>query len=135
MSVNKLTITRSKTKNEFLPIKIDVESFFSEQDKQVRILYRTCSNKFGNEGPGNLVPKKIVPDRIVIFFDFYNENVSISNLRRIIAFTEKVGEELREKYPLFRSRFGMDKIDLEKLPKKYIFESISDLKQNYQNVC
>lgn len=91
-------------------------------------------DKFGNEGPHNLISEKIVPDRLVIFVDFYNENVTSNNIRRIIAFTDEEGRELVKKYPLDKSRFSVDKIDLKKLPQKYIFESISDLKLNYRNI-
>lgn len=133
-AVGKSNITRSNTKTDFQKIKLDIKSFFEKNEKQVRIIYRTCMDKFGSEGPHNLISEKIVPDRLVVFVDFYNENVTSNNIRRIITFTDEEGRELVKKYPLDKSRFSVDKIDLKKLPQKYIFESISDLKLNYRNI-
>lgn len=130
--MNKSNSTLSRTKRDFQPIKSNIKSFFNKKNKLVRVLYRTCMDKFGTEYPHNLIPKKIIPNRLVIYFDFY-KNIAINNLNKIIAFTEKEGKELKRQYPLI-SRFGMVKIDLEKLPQKYIYKNVKDLKQNFLDI-
>ena len=57
--MSQLKITRTKTEKDFQLIKSDIKSFFKKLEIQVRVLYRTCTDKFGNEGPHNLIPKKI----------------------------------------------------------------------------
>ena len=66
---------------------------------------------------------------MVVFFDFY-KHVSLKNIKKIIVFTENEGIELRNKYPL-KSRFGLDKIDLARIPGRFVFKSINDLKTKF----
>jgi hypothetical protein len=114
---------------EFAQIKANLEAFFAKEGFPVRIIYRTCQIKFGNESPHNLVPKKVNPSRISIFLDF-QDLIQVQALNQIVAIQERDAKGL----PLLLSRFGMEKIDLERLPEKYIFNNIEDLKENYRRI-
>lgn len=131
--MNKSYLTRSKTEIAFKPIKLDIESFFKKHGKQVRVLYRTSMDKFG-EPPDNLIPKKIVNDRLVVFVNFRDKTVSPSNIEQIYAFTEGEGEKLLNEYPL-KSRLNETKIkiNLKNIPHKYKFENIVEFKKYFQN--
>ena len=131
--MNKSYLTRTKTEIEFKSIKLEIESFFKNYGKQVRALYRTSMDEFG-EPPINLIPKKIVNDRLVVFVNFKNKKVSLSNIEQIYTFTEAEGQKMLNEHPI-KSRLNKTKIkiNLKKIPKKYKFKNIGELKKHFQN--
>jgi hypothetical protein len=115
------------------PIKDDLTTFFQDNGVKTRIIYRTCQAKFGDESPHNLIPAHPQDDRVTIFLDFVDNDISTTNLNRVFAIPENHADKLPK---LKYSRFPIDKpkIDLNKLPEKYIFLDLDDLKQNYRRI-
>lgn len=110
-------------------IRTDIKGFFDRQNIPVRVIYRTCQSKFRGEGPHNLIPTKLNPSRVTIFLDF-EDRISTACLERVYAFKESDSEDM----PKFLGRFQTIKVDLDKLPGKYIFRDIDDLKKNYRRL-
>ena len=115
------------------PIKDDLIRFFQDHDVKTRIIYRTCQAKFGNESPHNLIPTDPDDHRVTIFLDFVDDDITTTNLHRIFAIPENRARRLPK---LKKSRFPIDKpkINLNRLPEKYIFRDLDDLKQNYRRI-
>jgi hypothetical protein len=125
----------SITRNNRLvkPIKDDLTKFFRDHGVGTRIIYRTCQAKFGDESPHNLIPADAEDDRVTIFLDFVDSDISTTNLNRVFAIPENHAGRLPK---LKNSRFPVEKakIDLNRLPGKYVFRELDDLKQNYRRI-
>lgn len=117
-------------KDELDSIKLDLYNYFSKEGVLIRIIYRTCHEKFGREGPDNLIPNRIEASRVSIYLDFRDRNISSDNLRMIVAIPEADADKL----PKFMSRFGMYKVDIDKLHQRYIFKDLDDLKINCKRI-
>lgn len=108
-----------------------LRSFFAEQGRSVRVIYRTCQTAFGHEGPRNLVPRQREANRITIYLDFRDRDIACDSLRRVIASPESHIEGLP---PPSEGRFHALRVDLEKIPSRYVFLDLADLKRNWARV-
>jgi len=115
--------------NDIDKIKMEIADFFSTHSLRTRIIYRTCSEKFGNESPHNLIPKKISIKHITVYLDFDNFPAK-ENLNFLIAFPDEDSDRLPE---LLNPRLGGDrpKVDLKKIPARYRFKNVADLFENW----
>ena len=120
----------NSNKNEELSmLKKEIEDFFTKHAMDARIIYRTCSEKFGNESPHNLLPKAILSNHVMIYLDF-DGCASIESLNYLIAFPDADSDKLPQ---LLNPRLGGDrpKADLSKVPSNYRFKNVKELFANY----
>ena len=95
------------------------------------MIYRTVQAQFGAESPDNLIPKIIDPTRVTVFLDFLDSEICRDKLRKVIAFPEACADKL----PLLKkTRLHLPKVDLEKLPNKYVFHDLDDLISNFKMI-
>lgn len=117
------------TKNKKKSFKINkfdkVKEYLINQmkNREIRIIYRTNQIDFGNESPHNLIPTQIKEGRWTIFIS-YEYEISENKLVEIIAFRD---EETCFFPKLSKSRFHEEKVDLEKLNKRYKFKTFDKL--------
>ena len=122
---------------EYTDIIKDINSFFTGNGYDTRIIYRTVSTRFGlNESPGNLLPKKEKELSISIYLDFYDFKRIESNIRFIIAFPDMLNYEIprQKKISLKSGRSDFEKIDLTQIvPNKHkcYFDSLEQLKNDF----
>jgi hypothetical protein len=89
--------------------------YFAHLGISVRIIYRTCQEKFGGESPHNLIPNRINESRITIFMDFKVNDLALLGINKLIAFPESQSRKL----PLCESRLKVQKkVDLLNIPKE-----------------
>jgi hypothetical protein len=120
---------KSKNEENLEQIRSDLTTFFNNLGREVRSIYRTSQSKFGDESPHNLIPTNLSKTRITIFLDFKDENFSVDNLNRVVAFPKNRSKEL----PMIeKSRSNLPKVDLERLPSKYIYRDLDELKSHYK---
>ena len=112
-------------------IKEEITNFFSKINIKTRIIYRTVQGSFGKESPGNLKPNKIIDNRLTIFLNFYDHNVSKDNFNSIIAFNDLDSKQLPM---LTKTNLGISKVDLNKMNKKYIFNNLIELFDDYKRI-
>jgi hypothetical protein len=125
--------TAFKQDPRFKMIRDDITRYFKDLGVKVRIIYRTCQEKFGEESPGNLLPAKCLNDRVSIYVDFKDNDISSENINSIIAIPEADSGNL----PILETQrlpSVHPKIDLRKINRKYRFNDISDLKNNFRRI-
>jgi hypothetical protein len=106
------------------PLRARVAACFRELGLRVRVIYRTTQAAFGKESPANLVPTRPDPARITVFLDFARAPLTEDNILRIIAFPDAAGKSL----PLLeRPHLHRPKVDLSRLPARFVFSSLSEL--------
>jgi hypothetical protein len=106
------------------PLRARVAACFREFGLCVRVIYRTTQAEFGEESPANLVPTRPNPGRITVYLDFAGVPLAEENIRRIIAFPDRAGKSL----PLLeRPHLHRPKVDLSRVPARFLFRSLSDL--------
>jgi hypothetical protein len=115
------------------PIKDELSKFFQDHGVKTRIIYRTCQAKFGDESPSNLIPAHHDDDRVTIYLDFVDSDISTKNLNRVFAIPENHAESL-PKLKNQRLPSPKPKIDLQELPRRYVFRDSDDLKANFQRI-
>jgi hypothetical protein len=112
-------------------LKKEIKDFFLSKNKQARIIYRITQSQFGNESPHNLKPKATFPNRITVYLDFRDHNISLDNIRAIYAFPDFLAETL----PILdKTRLHKTKVDLKRMPSKFVFRDIEDLKANFERM-
>jgi len=98
--------------------------FFSSKNLNARVIYRTTQEDFGNESPANLLPKNIQENKVTVFLNFNNFNISENNLKEVIAFKDIEAN----RFDFIRAtRLHKKKIELASISKKHKFENIKDL--------
>lgn len=125
----KFPVNKNKLKKQLLePIENEISSFFSSHGIEVRIINRTCQKGFRKESPHNLKPRHIKINGATVFLSFNDSKISRDNFHTIIAFPDTNADKLpmRDKVNLRKP-----KVDLDRLPRQYIFENIEDLKEHY----
>lgn len=94
-----------------------------------RIIYRTSQERFGRESPDNLKPKVIRPNGITIFINF-NQNIAEESIINIYAFPDTRSHELPV-LPPDQVHLHKEKVNLNKISRKFVFSGMEDLKSNY----
>ena len=119
-------------RKKLAPMQREIAEFFQPLGISTRIIYRTSQKDWGNESPHNLKPSsKKEPTGLTIFLDFIDSNISRDNFRQIVCFLNVRADEL----PMVKKIYlHKPKVDLKKLPEKFLFKDINDLKRNYRRV-
>jgi hypothetical protein len=123
---------REINKSLFQEIKLDLQNYFQKTGIVCRIIYRTSQHKFGNESPDNLKSKNILDSRITVFISF-NEEISTAKIFDIYAFPDSCANDL----PMMRDEdvfLHKAKVDLRRIPSKFRFTSIENLKSDYLRI-
>ena len=119
---------KSPSRENAIKIKEEIFDFFKKKNIKTRIIYRTVQAGFGNESPANLKPKNIIDNRLTVFMNFKDHNVSKDNFNSIIAFYDNDSKYLPMRN---KTNLGINKVNLKKLDNKYIFRNIEDLFKNH----
>ncbi len=122
---------KSPSKENAKIIKSKIADYFSKQGIDTRIIYRTVQAGFGKESPANLKPNEIKPNRITVFLNFNDHNVSEDNFHSIIAFTDSDSQSLPMRP---KTNLGVPKVDIPAMDNRYTFEDLSDLYNNFSRL-
>ena len=122
---------KSPSKENAKIIKSKIADYFSKQGLKTRIIYRTVQAGFGKESPANLKPNEIIKDRITVFLNFNDHNVSEDNFHSIIAFTDSDSQSLPMRP---KTNLGVPKVDISAMNETFFFKGLKDLFSNYQRV-
>ena len=121
---------RKINQNNFAPIQEELIAFFrNNYSLNARIIYRTVQKEFGDESPGNLVPKSILPKNVTVFVDFLDKHIAVENIRRIIAFPDECSVTFPK---ILNPVLHAEKIDIDAMDPKYKFAGINDLYNNFE---
>jgi hypothetical protein len=126
-----VTDSREEKKRLLAPIKTEIQSVFQKHGMKVRVIYRTSSKEFGRESPHNLIPSQVMNDRVTVLLDFCDATISRDNIRSVIAIPDVDASELPM---LERTRLHLPKVDLNRVPLRYKFEGVDDLKNKYKRI-
>jgi hypothetical protein len=122
------TVDKSQRKRDLAQIRNEIREFFREHERDTRIIYRTCQKEFGNEYPHNLRPQKIQENRVTVFLSFESCQISKKNIDGIVVIPDDEPWDL----PMTKNfRLHAPKVDIEKLPTRFRFKNIEDLKTRY----
>ena len=121
----------SSTKRAIADLKQELVRFLAEKGITTRIIYRTCMAGFKQESPHNLKPEKIEPNRITIYLDFRNEVISADNLNGVYAFPDTAAHTLPM---LEKTRLHRPKVDVGKMPAKFVFRDLEELKRDWRRI-
>jgi hypothetical protein len=131
MAYEGMVSTARMTSRRAAPFKAEVKRFFQDRGLECRVIYRTCQAQFGDESPHNLVPTTAEPNRISVYLDFTDENISWDKIRHIYAFPDVVGHM----FPLIdHPKLRKEKVDLDRMPRRYVFDSFADLQKNWRRI-
>ena len=109
-------------------IKEKIKIYFNKLGLNVRIIYRTTQNDFGNESPDNLLPKKIKSKSVTVFLNFKSFNLKENNFEEVIAFKDI---NSRSFTLIANPKLHKKKIDITRLSKEYKYKDIDDLINNW----
>jgi hypothetical protein len=122
---------RSGVKERVASLKRDLGRFFAEEGIKTRIIYRTCQTGFKQESPHNLKPNSIEPNRVTIYLNFKDKNIVTDNLNAIYAFPDTAVATLPM---LDRTRLHLPKVDLNKMPPRFIFQTLDELREEFRRI-
>lgn len=122
---------RGNTKRAVADLMQELVSFFAEKGIATRIIYRTCMAGFKQESPHNLKPGRIQPNRITIYLDFKNEVASAYNLNGVYAFPDTAAHTLPM---LEKTRLHRPKVDVDKMPAKFVFHDLDELRKGWRRI-
>jgi len=107
-----------------------IQKFFSKNNYNARVIYRTTQNAFGKESPGNLLPKKFLKYNATVFINFKNHIISEDNVKEICAFRDIDASKFKL---IKKPHLHQNKVDLDLVDSKFKFKSIYDLIRNWNN--
>ena len=105
-----------------------IQKFFSKNNYNARVIYRTTQDAFGKESPDNLLPKKLLKYNVTVFINFKNHIISEDNVKEIFAFRDIDASELKL---IKKPHLHQNKVDLDLIDSKYKFKSVYDLIHNW----
>lgn len=135
-------------KSKILPIKTNVgyQSIINDitshfKGVNLHFLHRTSSTWGKLNSPGNLLPHHnkngktfyTAKDQYRIYLEFNSPDINPNNINRIIAYYEPDFKKLFKIIPASKAPLAnglWDKVDMTKLPKGVVFNSIDELKKN-----
>ena len=105
-----------------------IQKFFSKNNYNARVIYRTTQDAFGKESPDNLLPKKLLKYNVTVFINFKNHIISEDNVKEIFAFRDIDASNLKL---IKKPHLHQNKVDLDLIDSKFKFKSICDLIRNW----
>lgn len=113
----------------FTPIKTVITDHFRiNYSLNARVIYRTVQKGFGKESPDNLAPKNVDTRNITVFVDFNDQNISLDNINRIIAFPDTHAQSFPE---IPNPKLHKRKIDIDALSSIYKFSDVDELLSDF----
>jgi hypothetical protein len=135
---NRLSFRRKEIKNlkvknsKKIHLKRKLCTFFKEKNIRARVICRCNPEIWGKDSPGNLKPsqKQLFIFDVTIYLVLDNQ----CNEKKVYAIPHKDMEKIFMLFMLKKPRLHKEKIDLDLLPKKYVFLDIADLKDKYSRL-
>ena len=127
----KCLLTICTTLESFERIKLiinKIQKFFSKNNYNARVIYRTTQDAFGKESPDNLLPKKLLKYNVTVFINFKNHIISEDNVKEIFAFRDIDASKFKF---IKKPHLHQNKVDLDLIDSKFKFKSIYDLIHNW----
>ena len=107
-----------------------IQKFFSKNNYNARVIYRTTQDAFGKESPDNLLPKKLLKYNVTVFINFKNHIISEDNVKEIFAFRDIDASNLKL---IKKPHLHQNKVDLDLIDSKFKFKSVNNLIRNWNH--